>query len=128
MDTEPLYRLPQLFMRACLFLLDGASAADEVSGSMITAMNELNSVALEHAGQVDEELWSQELGHLSERDDLNARLSGYACAVLMERNAISARQCAEEVSRRLSPAFQPIWEQDGLKAYRCGTGMLFSRG
>lgn len=104
MDTEPLVPLlQQLFMRACLFLLDGSQCSDEVSGSMITAMNELNSVAMEHAEQVDEELWLQELRHLSERDDLNARLSGYACAVLMERNAISAQQCAEEVSRRLSP-------------------------
>uniref|UniRef100_UPI00403EB0EA DUF5682 family protein n=1 Tax=Paenibacillus sp. FSL K6-1330 TaxID=2975292 RepID=UPI00403EB0EA len=104
MDTEPLVPLlQQLFMRACLFLLDGSQCSDEVSGPMITAMNELNSVAMEHAEQVDEELWLQELGHLSERDDLNARLSGYACAVLMERNAISAGQCAEEVSRRLSP-------------------------
>lgn len=40
---------------------------------------------------------------MSERDDRNPRLSGYACAILMERNAISAQQCAEEVSRRLSP-------------------------
>ncbi|MGM1047968.1 MAG: DUF5682 family protein [Bacillota bacterium] len=104
MDTQPLVPLlQQLFMRACLFLLDGSQCSDEVSGSMITAINELNSVAIEHAEEVDEELWLQELQHLSERDDRNPRLSGYACAILMERNAISAQQCAEEVSRRLSP-------------------------
>ena len=63
MDTEPLVPLlQQLFMRACLFLLDGSQCSDEVSGSMITAMNELNSVALEHAGQVDEELWCKSSG------------------------------------------------------------------
>ncbi|SMF80219.1 hypothetical protein SAMN05661091_1811 [Paenibacillus uliginis N3/975] len=104
MDTQPLVPLlQQLFMRACLFLLDGSQCSDEVSGSMITALNELNSVAMEHVEQVDEGLWLQELQHLSERDDRNPRLSGYACAILMERNAISAQQCAEEVSRRLSP-------------------------
>lgn len=104
MDTQPLVPLlQQLFMRACLYLLDGSQCSDEVSGSMITALNELNSVAMEHPEQVDEGLWLQELQHLSERDDRNPRLSGYACAILMERNAISAQQCAEEVSRRLSP-------------------------
>lgn len=104
MDTEPLAPLmQQLFMRACLFLLDASQCSEEVSGAMITALNTLNGVALEHSEQVDEPLWLQELHHLSERDDLNPRLSGYACALLMERNAISPQQTAEEVSRRLSP-------------------------
>lgn len=104
MDTEPLVPLlQQLFMRACLFLLDASQCSDEVSGAMITALNTLNGVAIEHSEQVDEPLWLQELHHLSERDDLNPRLSGYACALLMERNAISPQETAEEVSRRLSP-------------------------
>ncbi|MCY9517483.1 DUF5682 family protein [Paenibacillus apiarius] len=103
-DTAPLLPLlEQLFMRACLFLLDASGCNDEAAHAMITAMNEMNSVALDHSEQVDEQLWVQELLHLAERDDRNPRLSGFACAILMERNAISAQQCAEEVSRRLSP-------------------------
>lgn len=104
MDTEPLIPLlEQLFMRACLFLGEASQCSDEVSSAMLGAMNELNGVSMEHSEQVDEQLWLQELLHLSERDDRNPRLSGYACAILMERNAISAQQTAEEVSRRLSP-------------------------
>ncbi|UHA73661.1 DUF5682 family protein [Paenibacillus sp. 481] len=103
-DTAPLVPLlEQLFMRACLFLLDASNCNDEASNGMITAMNELNSVALDHHEQVDESLWLQELLHLAERDDRNPRLSGFACAILLERNAITAQQCTEEVSRRLSP-------------------------
>jgi len=104
MDTERLLPLlEQLFMRACLFLLDAAQCNDEAASDMMSAMNELNRISLEHSDQVDESLWLQELQHLSERDDRNPRLSGFACAILMERHAITAQQCAEEVSRRLSP-------------------------
>ncbi|WP_314589258.1 DUF5682 family protein [Paenibacillus terrigena] len=104
MDTARLLPLlEQLFMRACLFLLDAAQCNDEAATDMMSAMNELNRISLEHSEQVDESLWLQELLHLSERDDRNPRLSGFACAILMERHAITAQQCAEEVSRRLSP-------------------------
>lgn len=95
--------LEQLFMRSCLFLLDAAGCNDEAANAMVAAMNELNGVALEHGERVDEALWLRELLRLAERDDRNPRLSGFACAILMERGAISAQQCAEEVSRRLSP-------------------------
>lgn len=104
MDTAPLLPLlEQLFMRSCLFLLDASGCNDEAAHAMVAAMNELNGVALEHGEQVDEGLWLQELLRLAERDDRNPRLSGFACAILMERGAISAQQCAAEVSRRLSP-------------------------
>ncbi|GIP23077.1 DUF5682 family protein [Paenibacillus sp. J22TS3] len=104
MDTARLLPLlEQLFMRACLFLQDAAQCNDEAANDMMSAMNELNRISLEHSDQVDEALWLQELLHLSERDDRNPRLSGFACAILMERHAITAQQCAEEVSRRLSP-------------------------
>ncbi|OPA80138.1 hypothetical protein BVG16_05170 [Paenibacillus selenitireducens] len=101
--TRLLPLLEQLFMRACLFLLDAAQCNDEAASDIMAAMNELNRIALEHSEQVDESLWLQELLHLSERDDRNPRLSGFACAILMERHAITHQQCAEEVSRRLSP-------------------------
>jgi hypothetical protein len=101
--TRLLPLLEQLFMRACLFLLDAAQCNDEAASDIMAAMNELNRIALEHSDQVDESLWLQELLHLSERDDRNPRLSGFACAILMERHAITPQQCAEEVSRRLSP-------------------------
>ncbi|GGF84461.1 hypothetical protein GCM10010912_32070 [Paenibacillus albidus] len=103
-DTVPLVPLlEQLFLRGCLFLLDASNCNDEAADGMVTAMNELNRIGLDHSDTVDEALWLQELMFLSERDDRNPRLSGFACAILMERNAITAEQCAAEVSRRLSP-------------------------
>lgn len=103
-DTKPLIPLlEQLFRRACLFLLDASHCNDEASGEMLKAMNILNQAATSHSEVVDERLWIQELQHLSERDDCNPRLSGVACSILLERNAMTVQQCAEEVSRRLSP-------------------------
>ncbi|WP_339241727.1 DUF5682 family protein [Paenibacillus sp. FSL F4-0243] len=103
-DTKPLIPLlEQLFRRACLFLLDSSQCNDEASGEMLKAMNILNQAAIAHSEELDELLWIQELKHLSERDDCNPRLSGVACSILLERNAMTAQQCSEEVSRRLSP-------------------------
>lgn len=103
-DTKPLIPLlEQLFRRACLFLLDASHCNDEASGEMLKAMNILNQATTSHSEVVDERLWIQELQHLSERDDCNPRLSGVACSILLERNAMTVQQCAEEVSRRLSP-------------------------
>lgn len=103
-DTKPLIPLlEQLFRRACLFLLDASQCNDEASFEMLKAMNILNQAAIAHSEEVDELLWIQELKHLSERDDCNPRLSGVACSILLERNAMTAQQCSEEVSRRLSP-------------------------
>lgn len=103
-DTKPLIPLlEQLFRRACLFLLDASHCNDEASGEMLKAMNILNQAATSHSEVVEERLWIQELQHLSERDDCNPRLSGVACSILLERNAMTVQQCAEEVSRRLSP-------------------------
>ncbi|WP_088547213.1 DUF5682 family protein [Paenibacillus aquistagni] len=104
MDTTPLEPLlAQLFLRASLFLLDASSCNDEASAAMLSAINQLNSIALDHQEQVEDELWIQQLTELARRDDRNPRLSGFACAILLERNILSASQCAEEVSRRLSP-------------------------
>ncbi len=103
-DTAPLAPLlEQLFLRGSLYLLDACNCNDEAAGGLIIAINELNTIALNHSETVDEALWLQELLHLSERDDRNPRLSGFACAILMERGAITPEQCAAEVSRRLSP-------------------------
>ena len=52
---------------------------------MFVAVDEMNQVALEHADRVDEPLWIDRLRRLSDADDRNPLLSGYACAILLER-------------------------------------------
>ncbi|MDO3409869.1 DUF5682 family protein [Saccharibacillus sp. CPCC 101409] len=103
-DTAPLVPLlEQLFYRGCLYLSDAANCSDEAAYGMVDAMSDLNRIAQEHDDAVDAPLWAQELSGLSERDDRNPKLSGFACALLLERGEMDAQRCAEEVSRRLSP-------------------------
>ena len=103
-DAEPLKPLlEQLFLEGALSLV-GASNCDLAGArKMVAGMNELNKVALDYTALIDEPLWISELQKLAQADHLNPLLSGYACALLVERNLISNEELAKEVSRRLSP-------------------------
>lgn len=102
--------------------------------SSVVAIDELNKVNLEYYDRVDEDLWTSQLRRLADSDQLNPLLSGYACAILLERNLVGGEELAREMSRRLSPgidadlgagwfeglsrrnryallAQQPLWEQ-----------------
>ena len=48
-------------------------------------------------------MWIERLQKLADSDDRNPLLSGYACAVLLERGLITNESLGREVSRRLSP-------------------------
>lgn len=103
-DTDPLIPLlEQLFMRGALFLVEASQCNDEAATPMASAIHELNAISLEHHEQVDEGLWLDQLRDLAERDDRNPKLSGLACAILLERGQITAGEAGAEVSRRLSP-------------------------
>ncbi|SET34648.1 DUF5682 family protein [Paenibacillus sp. NFR01] len=103
-DTAPLLPLlTELFTRGCLFLQEAAGCNDEAADAMVAAMNGLNAVSLDFGETVDAALWQRELLALAERDDRNPRLSGLACAILLERGSMDGERLAAEVSRRLSP-------------------------
>lgn len=103
-DTTPLIPLlEQLFTRASLFLVTSCQCNDEVAHEMMKSISELHTIGLDHIEQLDYQLWLEQLTEVMERDDLNAKLSGFACSLLIERNQVSATQLAAEVSRRLSP-------------------------
>ncbi len=103
-DTTPLIPLlEQLFTRASLFLVTSCQCNDEVAHEMMKSISELHTIGLDHSEQLDYQLWLEQLTEVMERDDLNAKLSGFACSLLIERNQVSATQLAAEVSRRLSP-------------------------
>ncbi len=103
-DAEPLKPLlEQMFLEGTLALV-GAANCDLAAGrNMLTGINELNKVALDYTSLIDEPLWIAELQKLARADHLNPLLSGYACALLVERNLIANEELAREVSRRLSP-------------------------
>ena len=60
-------------------------------------------VALENGPDVDDERWLRELDAIAASDALNPFLSGFACALVLERGRIDEEELAREVSRRLSP-------------------------
>lgn len=104
-NAEPLKPLlEQLFLEGALSLV-GASNCDLAAAKvMLDGINALNRVALDYTSRINEPLWVAELQKLAQADHLNPLLSGYACALLVERNIISNEELAREVSRRLSPA------------------------
>jgi hypothetical protein len=103
-DPEPLMPLvEELFVQGALALHAAAACDNDQALRMLVSVDEMNQLALEHAGRVDEPLWVARLRQLSDADDRNPLLSGYACAILLERGLIANEDLAREVSRRLSP-------------------------
>lgn len=103
-DAEPLKPLlEQLFLEGALVLVGAANCDLAAARQMLVGINELNKVALDYTSLIDEPLWVAELQKLARADHLNPLLSGYACAILVERGLISNEELAREVSRRLSP-------------------------
>jgi hypothetical protein len=103
-DAEPLKPLlEQLFLEGALSLVGASNCDLAAAKKMVAGINELNKVALDYTSLIDEPLWISELQKLARADHLNPLLSGYACALLVERNLISNDELAKEVSRRLSP-------------------------
>lgn len=101
-DAKPLEPiLQQLFYRACLILEQACVCDDAASKVIITAMEQLNSAELAH-DFLDNAEWIKVLDNISERDDLNTKLSGFAAAILLERGSMDTQQLRTEVSRRLS--------------------------
>jgi hypothetical protein len=134
-DAEPLVPLlEELFVLATLALHTAAACDDRTAQPMLIAIDELNKVGLEFHDRLEEPLWIERLQQLADADDRNPLLSGYACAILLERGLIENDSLAREVSRRISPgvpadlgagwfeglarrnryallARQPLWEQ-----------------
>lgn len=93
--------LQQLYYRSCLLLAGSCICDDAASKEMITAMEQLNQVALAH-DFLEEEKWIHALEDTAFRDDLNTKLSGFAAAILLERGKLGTQQLKTEVQRRLS--------------------------
>jgi hypothetical protein len=103
-DPEPLLPLvEELFVQGVLALHAAAGCDNEAAVKMFVAIDEMNQLALEHADRVDEPMWIDRLRQLSDADDRNPLLSGYACAILLERGLMPSEDLVREVSRRLSP-------------------------
>lgn len=103
-DTASLVPLLQrLFLRDALSLSDAANCNNDAAAAVLPAIQMLHTVAQEHYEHLDEPLWIRELQQLASRDDRNPRLSGFAFAILLDRDEYTPRDIEREVSRRLSP-------------------------
>ena len=129
--------LQQLFLRGTLLLVDSAGCNDDAAQGMVRAIQSLHTIAQDHFEAVDDGLWLNKLQELASRDDRNAKLSGFAFAILLERNEIPDERVATEVSRRLSPGI-PVdlgagWFEGMsmrnryalLSRNRCGSSLIF---
>lgn len=103
-DVEPLVPLVQeLFVQGTLSLFASANCDDKAAADMLAGMDQMNKVSLEMHDRVEEGMWLEQLQLLADADDRNPVVSGYACALLLERGLIENSDLAKEVSRRLSP-------------------------
>ena len=103
-DPAPLRPiLEQLYLRATL-LLEGACLCDDDAVKAVrVGMDRTHDLAFVGEDDIDPELWMAAVRRVAERDDRNAFLSGYAAAILIERNHMPDDEIDREVSRRLSP-------------------------
>jgi len=103
LDTSPLLPiLEQLFLKAALVMFDGANCDDEMSVKYLEAMDKMHMVSQEQSEHVNDTIWLSKLRETADSDSRNAKVSGAATALLMERNAISDEDLRIEVARRLS--------------------------
>jgi Family of unknown function (DUF5682) len=103
-DPAPLEPLvAELFVQASLNLTHAANCDDAAAREILTGMDSLHAISQELPELVDDELWLYHLDGLAQADDLNALLSGFACALLLERGRLPDAELSREVSRRLSP-------------------------
>lgn len=103
-DPSPLLPLlEELFVQGCLALFGAANCDNQGAQELMISLDELNRVSLEDHDRIAETLWLDQLKRLGAADNRNPLLSGFACAVLLERGLLTNEELAREVARRLSP-------------------------
>ena len=103
-DPEPLQPvLAQLFLRSTLVVRQACVCDRQAVPDVRDGLLVLNRVAGEHADLLDVPRWNTELDGIAAADNLNPYLSGFACALVLEKGRIAEEELAREVSRRLSP-------------------------
>lgn len=102
LDREPLVPIvKRLCIRASLMLV-GESACDDIAAATLADdIQKIHSVFMMQ-DFLDESFWFDKLIELSNRDDLNTKISGLATAILLDAGKIDELTLRVEVSRRLS--------------------------
>lgn len=77
----------QLFYRAILLCVSSCQCDDKVSHTMMESLKTINDLSIQHDHYMQDE-WIHTLQELSQKDDINQLLSGYATAILLERGLL----------------------------------------
>jgi Family of unknown function (DUF5682) len=103
-DPAPLRPiLAQLYLRATLLLFSACVCDDAAAKLVRKAIDRVHDVAFLGEDDIEPTRWIDEVRKVSESDDRNPFLSGYATGLLIERGALDDEGIDREVARRLSP-------------------------
>lgn len=102
LDRKPLEPIvKRLCIRAAL-ILAGESACDDMAAVILVEdIQSIHNVFVLH-GFLDKDLWFDKLMEVSNRDDLNTKISGLATAILLDTGKTDENTLRIEVARRLS--------------------------
>ena len=102
LDRKPLEPIvKRLCIRAAL-ILAGESACDDMAGVILVEdIQSIHNVFVLH-DFLDKDLWFDKLMEVSNRDDLNTKISGLATAILLDTGKTDENTLRIEVARRLS--------------------------
>ena len=102
LDREPLIPIvKRLCIRASLMLVVESACDDIAAAALAEDIQKIHNVFMVQ-DFLDESLWFDKLTELSNRDDLNTKISGLATAILLDAGKIDEPTLRKEVSRRLS--------------------------
>jgi len=102
LDREPLVPIvKRLCIRAALMLVGESTCDDIAAATLADDIQKIHNVFMLQ-DFLDESLWIDKLMELSNRDDLNTKISGLATAILLDVGKIDELTLRKEVSRRLS--------------------------
>ena len=96
--------MEKLFLRFCLCLPSGMVCDRPAAEQLITAVSAVNDACVAH-DFLDGERFTALLSDIADNNFASPLLSGFCCAVLMERGLIAPGKLSELIGRRLSPGF-----------------------
>lgn len=96
--------MEKLFLRFCLCLPSEIVCDRPAAEQLITVISAVNDACIAH-DFLDGSRFTSLLSEISDNNFASPLISGFCCAVLMERGLIAAGMLSELIARRLSPGF-----------------------
>jgi len=107
-DTTPLEPLvAQLFLRGCLLAPEASRCNDDAAPKASGGLADLHQVSLLFADKLDPGRWLHVLDVIADDPNASPLVAGVACAILLERGAVTDVVLDGRVTRRISPAVSP---------------------